>query len=263
MRKFPRPIVVVSGCLELAPCRWDGARIPCPLILRLKPFARLIPVCPEEAIGLGTPRDPIRLLRGGTSTDLIQPATGARLTRKMRGFAKNYLEGIPAADGFILKSRSPSCGVRDAKIFSDARANHPLGKGPGLFARAVLDRFGPLAIDDEARLSSPAARDHFLTKLFTLAAFRRVKERPSMPALRRFLAENRLLLMAHSTRAARRIERLTSNPDQLPAPSLIAAVEPHLRLALSRRVPKARRGLFALPYPEALRHFTEAASSPG
>jgi uncharacterized protein YbbK (DUF523 family) len=234
----------------LAPCRWDGARIPFDFINHLRPYARLIPVCPEEEIGLGTPREPIRLLCRGASTLLIQPANGARLTRKMRGFAKNFLEGIQAADGFILKSRSPSCAIRDAKIFPDARAAHPLGKGPGLFARAVLDRFGSLAIEDERRLMRPAVRDHFLTKLFTLAAFRVLGQSPTPRRLRQFHSEYSPLLEAHSPRAAAALAGIALGPaafeERLPA------YEARLHLTLSNRVPKARRGSFESPYPEAL-----------
>lgn len=250
MRKFPRPIVVISKCLELAPCRYDGARVPFDFINRLKPYVKLLPVCPEVEIGLGIPREPIRRVRRGAATVLLQPATGARLTRKMRGFAKDYLAGIEATDGFILKSRSPSCGIRDTKIFPGARAARPLGKGAGLFAEAVLAKFGHLPIEDEARLASPAVRDHFLTRLFTLAAFRTIKKLPTPRKLARFHSGYHPLIEAHSPRAAAALAGIalghTNIEERLPA------YEARLRLALARRVPKARRGRYEPPYPTAL-----------
>ena len=149
---------------------------------------KLLPVCPEVEIGLGTPREPIRLIRRENVTALLQPSTGARITGKIRAFAKDYLAGIFAADGFILKSCSPSCGIRDTKVFPDAHSDHHIGKGAGLFAEAVLAKFGHLAIEDEARLTNPAIKEHILTRLFTLAAFRALKKSPTRENLPNFTA---------------------------------------------------------------------------
>lgn len=250
MDKFPRPIVVMSKCLELAPCRYDGAVIPFDFINRLKPHVKLLPVCPEVEIGLGTPREPIRLIRQRAATVLLQPGTGGRLTGKMRGFAKDYLASIHAADGFILKSRSPSCGIRDVKIFPDAHAARPLGKGAGLFAGAVLAKFGHLAIEDEARLASPAIREHFLTKLFTLAAFRALKKSPTPRKLARFHNEYGPLLAAYSPRTAAALADIALSPAAIG--KRLPAYEARLRLALARPVPRARRGRYEPPYPEPL-----------
>ncbi|MBT3435363.1 MAG: DUF1722 domain-containing protein [Nitrospinaceae bacterium] len=250
MQKFPRPTLVISRCLELTPCRYDGARVPFDFINHLLPHVKLLPVCPEVEIGLGTPREPIRLIRPGSATLLLQPKTGARLTRKMRSFAKEYLAGISTADGFILKSRSPSCGIRDTKIFPNLHATHPIDKGAGLFAEAVLTKFGHLAIEDEARLTSPANREHFLSKLFTLAAFRALKKSPTPRKLARFHDEYSPLLAAHSPKeGATRAEiapKFTDIDKRLPA------YEAHLRLALARPVPKARRGRYEPPFPKGL-----------
>ncbi len=254
MRKFPRPAVIVSKCLGLAACRYDGEVIPFDFIQSLARFARIIPVCPEEEIGLGTPREPVRLITSGNDRlRLVQPATGRRLTREMRGFSAQFLRALPAADGFILKSRSPSCGLRDAKRYPGPHDSRSLGPGPGLFAEQVLAKFPGLALEDEARLADPARREHFLTRLFTLAAFRRVKERPSIKSLARFHSEHAPRLAAHNRKQTRLLEQIAADTNAKSA-RLIPLYETHLHRALARAV-RSNGRTFPKPYPEELMEY--------
>ncbi|MBI4251890.1 MAG: DUF1722 domain-containing protein [Candidatus Tectomicrobia bacterium] len=239
---FPRPIVVLSQCLELAPCRWDGERIPFGFLRKLEPYVELRPVCPEVEIGLGVPRDPIRIVQvgpGEKDRKFLQPSTGRDLTRAMRRFAGEFLGGLGEADGFILKSRSPSCGIRDVKMYGGAEDGPPLGKGAGLFAGEVLARFPGLAVEDEARLAHPPVRERFLTRLFALAAFRAVREKPSAAGLARFQEANRLLLMARGRREAEALGEIAANRGGRPLPEAMEAYETRLRAALARPARRA------------------------
>jgi len=130
------------------------------------------PVCPEMEIGLGCPRDPIRVVSAGGELRLMQPTTGRDVTREMRAFAAAFLGGLGPVEGFLLKSRSPSCGIKDVKVFATADADEPCGVGAGFFASAVLERFPDTAIEDESRLQNPSLCEHFLTRIFTMAEFR-------------------------------------------------------------------------------------------
>ncbi len=256
MRKFPRPIVVVSRCLGLAACRYNGEIIPFGFIQSLARFAKIVPVCPEEEIGLGTPREPVRLVEsGGGRLRLVQPATRRRLTREMRAYSREFLRALPAADGFILKSRSPSCALRDAKRFAGPEDQRTLGRGPGLFAQALLREFPGLAFEDEARLAGPARREHFLARLFTLAAFRKIKERPSLKNLTRFHNEYAPRLAAHSQKETRLLEKIAASAGAKPA-KLIPLYETHLHRALARPVRRKSGGnagrTFPPPYPGEL-----------
>ena len=167
-----RPIVVISRCIDFDSCRYNGQVIRTSLREELEPFVELRPICPELEIGLGVPRDPVRLIRHADGARMVQPSTGRDLTEAMGSFATGFLDSVAEVDGFILKSRSPSCAVRNSKVFhSDAEdAGHD--SGPGLFAAQVLARFPDAAIEDEGRLNDERLRGHFLTKLFTLASFR-------------------------------------------------------------------------------------------
>ncbi|MDW8141581.1 MAG: DUF523 domain-containing protein, partial [Candidatus Bipolaricaulota bacterium] len=99
-----RPRIVVSQCLGLEHCRYDGSIIPEPIVTALQKYVELIAICPEVEIGLGTPRPPVRLVRLDGRPRLLQPATGRDLTEAMKGFAISFLNALPPVDGFILKN---------------------------------------------------------------------------------------------------------------------------------------------------------------
>jgi len=196
VRKYSRPRVVVSRCIEFDPCRYDSSRIPSPTVEHLKSFVDFIPVCPEVEIGLGIPRATVRIVRIEGVDHLIQPATGRDVTNDMTSFATRFLDSLPQVDGFILKGGSPTSGTSNVKVYPSAEKSMAIERSAGFFAREVLKRFSHLPIEDELRLNNARIRDHFLTGIFTLAAFREVELTRDREALARFHAANKLLLMA-------------------------------------------------------------------
>ena len=238
-RAFPKPIVVVSKCLEFEACRYNGERISSSFIEKLDPHVRFQPVCPEVEIGLGTPRDPIRIHLQGERKALYQPSTRKHLTRKMNAFSKRYLAGLEEVDGFILKAKSPSCAIDDAKIFpTTASANHT-ALGAGLFAGAALERFGARAFADEAGLNEPDARGAFLTKIFALAGFREVRESGRAARLVRYHAENKLLFLAYHQETMREMGRIAANHEKHAFGEAAARYESALSRLLARTPSRA------------------------
>ena len=233
MRTFPKPIVVTSRCFEWDACRYNGLMIPNNFVQALEPWVEFRPVCPELEIGLGVPRDPVRIVRKGGERKLVQPATGRDLTGLMSEFSARFLDTLSEADGFILKSRSPSCGLGDAKEFPDAENEIAAGKGAGFFAGAVVERFPGLAVEDEGRLRNFRIREHFLTKLYTLARFRGVIKAGTANALVNFHTENKLLLMSYSQKELRALGRITANTGGKPPQEMISEYGERLRHALA------------------------------
>lgn len=259
---FPRPRLVLSKCLELEACRYNGVSIRAPLVRRMEPFVELLAVCPEVEVGLGIPRDPVRLVRNdrgrgpeGEPHLMIQPSTGRDLTGAMTSFSSAFLDQVEPVDGFLLKSRSPSCGIKDTKIYTDVGDSEgdpeksqpmPVEKGSGLFAAAVLARFGDRAIEDEGRLTNFRIRHHFLTKLFTFARLRDVAaagqagqagesgDKAGVAALVDFQARHKLLLMAYHQTAMRAMGRLVANPERRPFAEVVADYREELARALAR-----------------------------
>jgi len=229
-----KPIVLLSKCIGYEACRYDGQVIKDGFVERLAPFVTFITVCPEVEIGMGTPRAPVRLVRDGDELRMVQPDTGKDFTGRMNRFARNYVRGMQAIDGAVLKGRSPSCGIRDAKVYATADKGPTVAKGPGLFASEVLKRFPGAAIEDEGRLRNFRIREHFLTKLFLHARFRALVARASMRALVRFQAENKLLLMAYHQAELRKLGRIVANHDKRPLEAVLDDYEAHLGHAFDK-----------------------------
>lgn len=214
---WPPPRIVVSACLGFAAVRYNGGLIPDPVVEALKAYAELIPICPEVAIGLGVPRPPIRLVQGEKGPRLIQPEPEAKdLTAEMEAFSQSFLDGLQA-DGFILKNRSPSCALKDARIYGPK--GNLLGRGAGLFTREVLRRFPLHPVEEEGRLTNPLLRAQFFTRVFALARLRHVA---NLEDLRAFHARYKLLLMAHSPKDTQALGRLLAAGHQAPFPEVLA-----------------------------------------
>ena len=161
-----RPRVGISACLLGEPVRWDGGHKREPsLVEALGPFVEWVAVCPEVEAGFGVPRPPLRLEGSPHAPRMVVVATGEDKTPAMDAFCRARAAALAdlALDGFVLKARSPSCGLRDVPVF--ARGDGVAAPGSGLFARALLARFPNLPVADEDELRDPAARSRFLARL--------------------------------------------------------------------------------------------------
>lgn len=234
MRPFPRPTLVMSKCLEVEACRYNGQLVRAPVVLQLMPFVDLQAVCPEVEIGLGVPRDPIRLVAIQGAIRLVQPTTEQDVTAAMTAFNDGFLGSLVDIDGFVLKSRSPSCGIKDTKIYAGDDGSQPSSRGPGMFGGAVLERFPQAAVEDEGRLTNFRIRHHFLTKLFMNAALRAVRDGGRMAELVQFHAEHKLTLMAHHQEHMRALGRIVANSERKPFRDVVGAYRDTLTAALER-----------------------------
>jgi uncharacterized protein YbgA (DUF1722 family)/uncharacterized protein YbbK (DUF523 family) len=236
MSIFPKPTVVISRCLEFDRCRYNGQVIPDTFVRSLKDFVDFQPVCPEVSIGLGIPRDPIRIVSEGDKKILYQPATGRDITSEMERFTKEYLNSLKEVDGFILKHGSPSCGLKNVKVYSGREQVTRTFKNSGFFGGKVLEVFPGFAIEDEGRLKNFTIREHFLTSIFALARFRKIR-RGSIQQLIDFHTKNKLLLMAYSQTRMRAMGRIVANREGIDIGTLISRYEDELRNALNRPPP--------------------------
>jgi uncharacterized protein YbgA (DUF1722 family)/uncharacterized protein YbbK (DUF523 family) len=258
MRKFPKPTVVTSKCFEFEACRYNGVMIPNNFVQKLEPFVKFVPVCPEVEIGLGVPRDVIRVVEKKGKKLLVQPTTGKELSKQMYKFADGFLNSLNSVDGFILKSRSPSCGIKDAKVYSDSENPSPIGRGPGLFAEKVLGKYPGVAVEDEGRLMNFTIREHFLTKIYTLARFREVKKKNTAKALVEFQSDNKFIFMSYNQREMRRLGRIVGNENREPIGNVISEYETHLQHTLSKN---PRRAAHINTLMHALGYFSKKLTS--
>ena len=192
-RNFPKPKIFISKCLGQGRCRWNGETITDEFVSRLTPFVDVVSTCPECEIGLGVPRDPIRIVWQDNSRKLMQLNTGRDVTEPMTKFTAGYLKSLSGIDGFILKDRSPSCGIKEVRIYPSLRTTSVLKKGSGFFGGEVIDRFSGVVVESEARLTNFSIREHFLTRIFAAAEFRRVLESGKIKDLGGFRNKQTLL----------------------------------------------------------------------
>jgi len=262
MRDFARPTVVVSRCLGFDACRYDGRTVPSRFTGALSRHAEVRTVCPEVEIGLGTPRDTIRIVKIDGALRLEQPASERDLTDEMVAFGERYLDGLGAVDGFVLKSRSPSCGVRDAEIRAPAAEGRTLGRGPGFFAAAVLDRYPLAAVEDEGRLADRRIRERFLTRLFAIADFRRARRGGSLAKLVDFHSRHEPLLTAPGRKETRILGSIVDNLEKRPLDEVWALYLDHLEKALAHPAwsDGPDREIHFEPYPEDLARATDSCN---
>jgi uncharacterized protein YbgA (DUF1722 family)/uncharacterized protein YbbK (DUF523 family) len=229
-----KPILVLSKCIECAACRYNGQTIPSKFVRQLRAHVEFIPVCPECEIGLGIPRDPVRVVEQDGEYRLMQTKTERDVTQPMREFAEGFLSALPDIDGFILKSRSPSCGIKEVKVYSSIGKVPPKGKHHGFFGAAVIERFPSFPLEDEGRLKNFIIRGNFLTRVFTLARFRKVVETGSASELVTFHSRNKYLIMAYNQERMRELGRIAANHDKKPWPEVIANYGEKLREVFPR-----------------------------
>ncbi len=234
MHEFSRPRLVVSKCIGFAHCRYNGDMISSSLVQDLTDYVDFITVCPEVEIGLGIPRDPVRIVRKGDKDHLVQPATGKDFSGEMRDFAISFLSSLPEVDGFILKNRSPTSGIKDAKIYPDIKSPAPIAKGAGFFGREVLRLFPDHPVEDEGRIRNPRIREHFLTCIFTLADFRRIQASQDLKELVEYHTKNKYLLMTHNQGLTRKMGNLIAHQQEVKRPELFRQYQNLLFKALKR-----------------------------
>jgi uncharacterized protein YbgA (DUF1722 family)/uncharacterized protein YbbK (DUF523 family) len=202
---------------------------------RLGKYVEYITVCPEEQIGLGIPRDPIRIGKGEDGVRMIQPATGRDLTDEMARFTDEFLGGVDEADGFIMKNRSPSCGINDVKIYHRLDGTAGAERGKGFFGGSIREYFPGAAVEDEGRLKNFTIREHFLIKLFANARFREISEGKRMKDLTDFHASHKYLFLAYNEKAMRECGSIAANHQELPPEEVFRLYREKMAEILSER----------------------------
>ncbi|MEO1816015.1 MAG: DUF523 and DUF1722 domain-containing protein [Acetobacterium sp.] len=234
MNQELRPQVVVSKCMGFDACRYNGQTLPDKFVEKLKDYVDYVPVCAEVEIGLGVPRNPIRLVMENEQIVLYQPASDTEYTKEMIAFSHDFFDSLKEVDGFILKGRSPSCGTKDVKVYLGKSKTTGSIKGQGIFATQVFKRYPYLAIEEEGRLTNFRIREHFLAKLYTLCRFRQVEKAGTMAALVKFQAIHKYLLMAYSQKEQKILGRIVANHEKLIVEMVIYNYKEHLGIAFSR-----------------------------
>jgi uncharacterized protein YbgA (DUF1722 family)/uncharacterized protein YbbK (DUF523 family) len=204
--------VGISSCLLGEEVRFDGQHKRDAYINgTLSQFFEFVPVCPEMAIGLGVPREPIRLV-----ADKGEPVrvVGVRdpdkdVTDDLHAYGRQMAAELPDLHGYILKKGSPSCGMERVKVYKPD--GHPLTTAAGAYAETFMGERPDLPVEEEGRLGDPVLRENFIERVFVHARWHRdVAGAPSPKALVDFHSAHKLLIMAHNQQAYRRLGQLVA-----------------------------------------------------
>jgi uncharacterized protein YbbK (DUF523 family) len=214
----------ISSCLLGDAVRYDGGHKRDAFLADvLGPLVEWVKVCPEVEIGMGTPREPIRLTEQGGRIRLLAVLTGVDHTDTMVSYAARRTDALADEDlcGYVLKTDSPSCGMTRVKVYGGN--GPPARRGVGMFAAALLARFPHLPVEDEGRLADPRLRENFIERVF---AYRRIRDLFEsswrVGDLGAFHTAHTPVLLAHSTQHCARLGRLVARAETIDRESLRA-----------------------------------------
>jgi uncharacterized protein YbgA (DUF1722 family)/uncharacterized protein YbbK (DUF523 family) len=232
----PKPLVLgVSSCLLGENVRSHGGHARDDFVLKaLGPYVRFVPVCPEVEVGMGTPREVVRLVGSAEAPRMVGTASGTEWTERMEAFAHERADALALEDldGFVFKKSSPSCGLFRVKLYDVNGV--PSYVARGLWAREMARRHPLLPMEEDGRLNDPRLRECFVERLFV---YRRWKDhlarRTGLKDLVQFHASVKLTLLAHSPTAYRELGRLVAQVEPLALPELEARYGAGLMAAMA------------------------------
>jgi uncharacterized protein YbgA (DUF1722 family)/uncharacterized protein YbbK (DUF523 family) len=215
----------ISSCLLGEKVRFDGGhKNDAYIVHTLGQFFQWVPVCPEMELGLGTPRESLRLVGTLEAPHLVAHRSQLDHTEAMQRYAAERLAALAeiGLHGYILKKDSPSCGMERVRVYGqDGGAQR---RGRGLFAAAFMQRFPLLPVEEEGRLQDMRLRENFITRVFAYHRWSAFVALPPTPReLVRFHTQHKMTLMAHSRSHYQTLGRLVARAGELPLPELLPA----------------------------------------
>jgi len=191
-RDLDPPRIGISRCLLGDEVRYDGGhKLDADLVSSFGPLVEWVSVCPEVEVGMSVPREPIHLVAhrdgvqaGSVRVRLVGLDSGEDWTNRMAEWARDRVRELSAMrlSGYVLKSRSPSCGLRDVLVKANAswpdrrqtetvvdERSRGAGIQParGLFAEALIGAMPDLPVEDDERLRDPEIRRQFFERVRT------------------------------------------------------------------------------------------------
>lgn len=208
-----KPKLAISACLLGAEVRYNGGHKESRLCSRtLSEHFDFVPLCPEVAIGLGTPREPIRLIGDPAAPRAVgsrQP--GRDLGAALAAYGARMAAELDDICGYIFMQQSPSCGLQRVKVHQD-HGRPSEAKGRGIFAATFCAQRPDLPVEEDGRLNDPILRENFLTRVYAYAQWHQLlRAGLTRKALLDFHARYKYLLLATHPRQYRALGRLLGN----------------------------------------------------
>ena len=227
----------VSACLLGEEVRYDGGHKRDRFITdTLASYVEFVPVCPEVEAGFGVPRESMHLEGDPEAPRLVTTKSKRDMTEPMLKWARARVRELEAESlcGFIFKSRSPSSGMARVKVFNEK--GMPAQNGVGLFARAFMDHFPMIPVEEEGRLHDNKLRENFIESIFVLKRWRAcLEEGKSRGDLVKFHTRHKLLIMSHSVQHYRAMGKLVAQAKEKSLADLYDEYQKQLMAAIQLR----------------------------
>jgi len=228
--------LAISACLLGEKIRFDGGHKRDRFITdELSQFANFVPFCPEH-LAFGTPRPSVRLVNVQGEVRVHSNKTGEDLTQALEQTSHDELSQLESKNlcGIIFKSKSPSCGMKSAKIYLENGFND--GKEDGVFARMCRERYPLLPMEEEGRLEDAWLRENFVMQIFAYSAYETFKESsPSIKDLVRFHTIHKFMLQAKDEILYRELGNIVANRDSHSLETLLGIYELGFKTAIARK----------------------------
>lgn len=173
-------------------------------------YADLVPYCPEVAIGMGIPRNPIRLISTDQGTRAVDSVNLTDdYTERLQHYAETIAPELDALDGYVVMQGSPSCGMERVKLYNKNMIPEKIAAG--LYTE-VLQRHTPaLPFEESGRLSDPNLVENFVQRVFVYHDWRTQQPWRTAKSLIDFHARQKYLLMMHDYPTYKRLGQKLSN----------------------------------------------------
>lgn len=205
----------ISACLLGNMCRYDGLHAQDNFIAKiLSKYFEFVPICPEKMV-FSTPREAIRLVEIDGDIKVKTSNTNKDVTKELEDISLTCAKMLEeeALCGFILKSKSPTCGMERVKVYQNKNAPAEK-KGVGLFAKQVQEKFPLLPLEEEGRLNDPWLRENFLMQIFAYKAlFEFLENKPQIKDLVEFHTSYKYLIYAKSNQAYKDLGKIVANQE--------------------------------------------------
>ena len=227
----------VSSCLLGVKCRYDGSTSKDSFIFNdLSNYFEFLGYCPEDPV-FGTPRDTIRLVEVDKEIRVHIGKSAEDVTDKLRESSSKFAQKAKDDDlcGFILKSKSPTCGLERVKVYQQKEAPSEK-KGVGLFAQELKYECPYLPIEEEGRLNDPWLKENFLMQVFAYADLKKfLKNATSINELVEFHTSYKYLIFAKSQESYKSLGKIVANNDKSSLGDLLKRYEEEFLKAINEK----------------------------
>lgn len=233
--------VAISSCLLGHEVRYDGGHKHNGYITQsLSAYFDYLPFCPEAAVGMGIPREPIRLVdtaAGVRALGVKHPELDP--TDDLRRYARQIATQLGHVCGYIFKKGSPSCGMERVKVYGEN--GHPRSQDSGIYAKVIMEQLPALPVEEEGRLMDPVLRENFIERVFVYYAWQQlVADGLEAGRLVEFHTRHKFALLAHDEVGYRELGRLVADAGKEDIEDLSRRYLQQLMSVLKKRATRKR-----------------------